>query len=314
MPEVNSKPFLIVITGPTAIGKSAVSLKVAAHFSTEIISADSRQLYREMSIGTAVPTSAELQEIPHHFVHSHSIHDYYNASRFEEEVLQKLDDLFHRHSAVVLAGGSMLYVDAVCNGIDDLPEIDMEIRNYLTELYATEGIESLRLMLKKADPLYYAEVDLQNHKRLLHALEICLITGKPYSGFRKQERKSRPFNLIKIGLTADREVIYNRINQRVDQMVADGLEEEARSLFPHRSTNALNTVGYREWFDHFEGLMTKAETIDKIKSNTRRYARKQLTWFKRDRMIKWFDIRQTDQIIPYLNSLTIDKWNRTDNL
>jgi tRNA dimethylallyltransferase len=314
MPEVISKPFLIVITGPTAIGKSAVSLQVAAHFSTEIISADSRQLFREMSIGTAIPSSDELQQIPHHFIHSHSIHDYYNASRFEEEVLMKLQALYRYYDVVVLTGGSMLYVDAVCKGIDDLPEIDLEIRNYLTGVYTSEGIESLRLMLKRLDPVYYDEVDLQNHKRLLHALEICMITGKPYSGFRKQEIKNRPFTLIKIGLTAGRAVIYDRINQRVDQMVAYGLEDEARSLYPYRSTNALNTVGYREWFDHFEGRMTKAETIEKIKSNTRRYARKQLTWFKRDQMIKWFDIGQTDQIIPYLDSLTSSKWNQTDNL
>ena len=308
------KPFLVVITGPTAIGKSAVSLKVAAHFSTEIISADSRQFYREMKIGTAVPTEEELSAIPHHFVHSRSIHNYYNASMFEEQVLQTLDNLFRKNPVVVLTGGSMLYVDAVCNGIDDLPEVDMQTRNHLTALYEKEGIEYLRLMLKQADPDYYKEVDLMNHKRILHALEICMITGKPYSGFRKQQPKQRSFGIIKTGLTASREIIYERINRRVDQMVAGGLEEEARMLYPHRHINALNTVGYKEWSDYFEGQLTKSETIDKIKANTRRYARKQLTWFKRDPAVKWFDIAQTDQIIPYIEQIISKEWKATESL
>lgn len=313
MPFNDIKPFLIVITGPTAIGKSSVSLQVAAHFSTEIISADSRQFFREMKIGTAVPPEEDLTAIPHHFIHNRSIHDYYNASRYEEEVLQTLERIFQNRHVAVLTGGSMLYVDAVCNGIDYLPEVDMPTRNHLTALYEKEGIEYIRMMLKQADPEYYGEVDLMNHKRILHALEICLITGRPYSGFRKQQPKQRPFRLIKIGLTASREIIYERINQRVDQMVDEGLELEVRTLYPYRNINALNTVGYREWSDYFEGLTTKPETIEKIKSNTRRYARKQITWFKRDPLIKWFDITDADQIIPYIEQIIKEEWKASDN-
>ena len=306
-------PYLIVVTGPTAIGKSAVSLEIAQHFNTEIISADSRQLYREMKIGTAVPEPQELQLVPHHFVHTRSIHEYYNASRFESEVLNKLEELYLVHRVVVMAGGSMLYVDAVCNGIDDLPEVDPEIRRMLISEFEQNGIESLRIRLKMLDPAYYAEVDLKNHKRLLHALEICLMTGKPYSGFRKNQVKKRPFRIIKTGLTASRDIIYDRINRRVDQMVLEGLEEEARSLYPFRDNNALNTVGYREWFDAFDGKIPPGEVVEKIKSNTRRYARKQLTWFKRDQAVKWFDIGYKEEIIPWLEEQMQNEWNNTEN-
>lgn len=296
----HTKPFLIVITGPTAIGKSEISVQVARHFSTEIISADSRQIYREMCIGTAVPGQAELSGVPHHFIHSRSIHDYYNASRFEEDVLLTLESLFQRHRVVVMTGGSMLYIDAVCQGIDDLPGIDPELRQNLLKRYEDEGLESLRLQLKHMDPEYYAQVDLMNHKRILHALEVCLMTGKPYSSFRTGGIKERPFQIVKIGLNAKRDILYDRINERVDQMVRAGLEEEARQLFPFRHYNALNTVGYREWFDYFDDKLTRDEAIFKIKSNTRRYARKQLTWFRRDPAIRWFDIDETGQIIPYI--------------
>jgi tRNA dimethylallyltransferase len=314
MPEQAIQPILIVITGPTAIGKTSVSTEVARYFNTEIISADSRQLFREMVIGTAVPDAKELTEIRHHFIHSHSIHDYYNASRFEEEVLVKLTDLFSRHKLVVMTGGSMLYIDAVCKGIDDLPAINMEMRQQLIRKFETEGIESLRFELKILDPVYYREVDKKNHKRLLHALEICLITGKPYSSFRTNPRRKRPFHIIKIGLNTDRKVLYERINHRVDQMVAGGLEQEARDLYPFRQNNALNTVGYREWFEHFEGVTTASEAIEKIKGNTRRYARKQLTWFKRDEEINWFDLTETGKIIPFIESKTASLWSTGDNL
>jgi tRNA dimethylallyltransferase len=314
MPEQAIQPILIVITGPTAIGKTSVSTEVARYFNTEIISADSRQLFREMVIGTAVPDAKELAEIRHHFIHSHSIHDYYNASRFEEEVLVKLTDLFSRHKLVVMTGGSMLYIDAVCKGIDDLPAINMEMRQQLIRKFETEGIESLRFELKILDPVYYREVDKKNHKRLLHALEICLITGKPYSSFRTNPRRKRPFHIIKIGLNTDRKVLYERINHRVDQMVAGGLEQEARDLYPFRQNNALNTVGYREWFEHFEGVTTASEAIEKIKGNTRRYARKQLTWFKRDEEINWFDLTETGKIIPFIESKTASLWSTGDNL
>jgi tRNA dimethylallyltransferase len=315
MPEIQkNKPILIVITGPTAIGKTTVSTEVARFFNTEIVSADSRQLYSEMSIGTAVPGQSELLEIKHHFIHSHSIHGYYNASRFEEEVIEKLKELFSSYNAVVMTGGSMLYIDAVCKGIDDLPAIDMQTRQNLIQIFETEGIESLRLTLKKLDPEYYCEVDLKNHKRLLHALEICIMTGKPYSSFRTQPQKERPFHILKIGLNTDRKDLYARINQRVDQMIAAGLEEEARNLFSFRNNNALNTVGYREWFNHFDGLISKEEAIEKIKSNTRRYARKQLTWFKRDQDITWFDISEINRIIPFIELNMNNLWNNPENL
>lgn len=315
MPEIQkNKPVLIVITGPTAIGKTKVSTEVAHYFNTEIVSADSRQLYREMSIGTAVPGQSELHGIRHHFIHSHSIHDYYNASRFEEEVTEKLKELFLSYNVVVMTGGSMLYIDAVCKGIDDLPAIDMQTRKNLIQKHKTEGIECLRFMLKKLDPDYYYEVDLKNHKRLLHALEICIMTGKPYSSFRTRPQKQRPFHILKIGLNTNRKNLYDRINLRVDQMIAAGLEEEARNLYPLRDNNALNTVGYREWFDHIEGLISKEEAIEKIKSNTRRYARKQLTWFKRDQDITWFDISESSLIIPFIELNLRNLWNKPDNL
>jgi tRNA dimethylallyltransferase len=314
MPEQAKQPILIVITGPTAIGKTSVSTEVARHFNTEVISADSRQLFREMVIGTAIPEEKVLTEIRHHFIHSHSIHDYYSASRFEEEVLARLTELFTTQNLVVMTGGSMLYIDAVCKGIDDLPAINMDIRQQLIRKFETEGIESLRFELKILDPAYYQEVDKRNHKRLLHALEICLITGKPYSSFRTNPRRERPFHILKIGLNTDRKVLYERINQRVDQMVAEGLEQEARDLYPFRQNNALNTVGYREWFEHFDGLTTASEAIEKIKGNTRRYARKQLTWFKRDEEINWFDLTETEKIIPFIESKTARLWSTGNNL
>jgi tRNA dimethylallyltransferase len=314
MPEQAKQPILIVITGPTAIGKTSVSTEVARYFNTEIISADSRQLFTEMVIGTAIPEEKVLTEIRHHFIHSHSIHDYYSASRFEEEVLARLTELFTTQNLVVMTGGSMLYIDAVCKGIDDLPAINMDIRQQLIRKFETEGIESLRFELKILDPAYYQEVDKRNHKRLLHALEICLITGKPYSSFRTNPRRERPFHILKIGLNTDRKVLYERINQRVDQMVAEGLEQEARDLYPFRQNNALNTVGYREWFEHFDGLTTASEAIEKIKGNTRRYARKQLTWFKRDEEINWFDLTETEKIIPFIESKTARLWSTGNNL
>lgn len=315
MTHINSvKPLLIVVTGPTASGKTLVSSEIAQHFCTEIISADSRQLFREMEIGTAIPDSDLLSKVKHHFIHSHSINDYYNASRFEEEVIQKLHELYSKVDIVVLTGGSMLYIDAVCNGIDDLPPIDLEIRNNLIARFEKEGIESLRFELKKLDPDYYHEADLQNHKRLLHALEICLMTGKPYSSFRTHTRKQRPFGIIKIGLSASREILYDRINRRVDDMVNAGLENEARRLYPYRRNNALNTVGYREWFDYFDGFSSYDETIEKIKSNTRRYARKQLTWFRRDGEVKWFDLSETGQIIPYIETRLKILWKNHHHL
>ncbi len=294
--------FLIVLIGPTGIGKSKLAIKLAQHLQTEIISSDSRQIFRELSIGTAVPGQKELKTIPHHFIHSHSIHDYYNASKFEIEALNKIDELFNAHSSVVMTGGSMLYIDAVCKGIDDLPTVDPKLRKELIEDFEKNGIEHLRLQLKKLDPVYYEQVDLKNPKRLLHALEICLMTGKPYSSFRTENIKERPFKIIKIGLNMDREKLYDRINNRVDQMIVEGLEEEARKVYEHRTLNSLNTVGYKELFAYFDGETTFEKAIELIKRNTRHYARKQLTWFRKDQEIKWFQPEQEKEIIEWLST------------
>ncbi len=293
-------PLLVIILGPTAIGKSALSLLIAEHFDTEIVSADSRQIFREMQIGTAAPTPNELAKVKHHFVGTHSIFDYYSASRFEQEALGVLGEIFTRRPLAVLSGGSMLYADALCFGIDDLPAIDPALRESLTDSLNKLGIDHLRGELQRLDPDYYSEVDLKNHKRLLHALEIIHTTGVPYSSLRTSPRKERPFRMLRIGLNAPREVIYQRINQRVDQMVDAGLEEEARLLYPFRHQNAMLTVGYREWFDHFDGKWSREEAIERIKGNTRRYARKQLTWYKRDTSIHWVNINQLDTVIPLI--------------
>jgi tRNA dimethylallyltransferase len=292
---------LLILLGPTGVGKTDLSIDIALYYNTEIISCDSRQIYKEMSIGTAVPGRQTLETIPHHFIRSHSIHDYYNASKFEIEVLERLNSLFQKKEIVLMTGGSMMYIDALCKGIDDLPEIDVELRSSLMERMENEGIESLRNELRYHDPLYYNEVDLRNPKRILHALEICLMTGKPYSSFRINQTKQRPFNIIKLGLNLDREVLYNRINQRVDKMFDEGLEQEALNLYPFRNLNSLNTVGYRELFDYFEGKITIDEAKEKIKANSRKYARKQLTWFRRDPEITWFTPDMKNEIIAYTN-------------
>lgn len=293
-------PLLVVILGPTAIGKSALSLQLATFFDTEIVSADSRQLFREMQIGTAAPTDEELQRVKHHFVGSHSIHDYYSASRYEQEALQLLVEIFTHKPIAILCGGSMLYTDALCYGIDDLPAIDPELRLSLTTRLQLHGLDPLKEELQRLDPDYYQEVDLLNPKRVLHALEIIHTTGKPYSQLRTSPRKERPFRMLRIGLHAPREIIYQRINERVDQMVQAGLEQEARSLYPYRDKNALLTVGYREWFDHFDGKWSREEAIERIKGNTRRYARKQLTWHKRDNAIHWIEYNQLESVIPLI--------------
>jgi len=290
---------LLILLGPTGVGKTDLSIDIAKYYNTEIISCDSRQIYKEMRIGTAVPDQQTLETIPHHFIRSHSIHDYYNASKFEVEVLERLELLFQKKDVVLMTGGSMMYIDALCKGIDDLPEVDNELRQSLMARMEAEGIESLRNELKYHDPVYYNEVDLRNPKRILHALEICLMTGKPYSSFRINQTKKRPFQIIKLGINRDREVLYNRINQRVDNMFSEGIEEEAIKLYPFRSLNSLNTVGYRELFDYFDGKISLDEAKEKIKANSRKYARKQLTWFRRDPEIKWFLPEMKDEIIAY---------------
>jgi tRNA dimethylallyltransferase len=292
---------LIILLGPTGVGKTNLSTGIADYYNTEIISCDSRQIYREMSIGTAVPDENTLKKIKHHFIHSHSIFDYYNASKYEFEVLNRLELLFKSYNIVLMTGGSMLYIDAVCKGIDDLPEADPELRRSLIERIKNEGIENLCTELRSLDADYYAEVDSKNPKRILHGLEICLLTGKPYSSFRTRQHKSRNFNTIKIGLNRQRTVLYGMINLRVDEMFKNGFVEEARNLYPYRHLNALNTVGYRELFEYFDNEKSLEEAREKIKANTRKYARKQLTWFTKDPEINWFSPPNEDAIISFLD-------------
>ena len=296
------KKTLIVITGPTAVGKTALCLEIAKHFDIPIINADSRQIYRELRIGTAQPTKEQMQEVKHYFVGTLGLDDYYSASLFEQQVLECLEQQFLTSDYALLSGGSMMYIDAVCDGIDDIPTIDDETRTLMKQRLADEGLEALVEELRRLDPEYYEIVDRQNPRRVVHALEICTMTGKTYTSFRKREKRQRPFQIIKIGLNRPREELYDRINQRVDQMMADGLLEEARSLYPLRHLNALNTVGYKELFDHLEGRWPLEEAVERIKGNTRRYARKQLTWYKKDERMKWFHPQETEQIISYISN------------
>ncbi len=298
---------LIIITGPTAIGKTKIAIEVANHFNTEIVSADSRQFYRELNIGTAVPSAEELRSVKHHFIHSHSIHDAINVSRFETEALETLGNLFKNQDVAVMTGGSMLYIDAVCKGIDELPDVDAEVRHNLAIRLQEEGIESLRMQLKILDPDYYKTVDLKNHSRIIHALEICLITGKPYSSFLTAPQKERPFSIIKVGIDCDRAELHKKINRRVDRMIEAGLEKEARELYPLKHLTPLKTVGYREFFMYFEGKISKEEAIRLIKRNTRRYARRQLTWFRNDNEMKWFHPGEKQQIIKYIENQLAEK-------
>ena len=291
---------LIILAGPTAVGKTSLSIDLARFFNTEIVSADSRQIYKEMITGTAVPVEDQLKKIPHHLVHSRSIHDYYNANMYEQDALAVLKKIFRKHPVAILTGGTGLYIDAICYSIDELPSADHEIRARLAQKFKDEGIESLRFDLKKLDPDYYNKVDLNNHKRILKALEICLITGKPYSSFLIKKKTERPFNMIKIGLDLPREELYERINTRVDRMIKEGLLEEARSLYPHKHLNALKTVGYRELFRHLDGELSLTEAIDLIKRNTRHYARRQLTWFRRYKDMTWFHPGQAEEIKTFI--------------
>ena len=300
--EVSSAKKLIVMTGPTAVGKTDVCLQVARQFDIPIINADSRQLFRELKIGTAAPTEEQMAQVKHYFVGSLSIGDYYSASMYEQDILQLLDTLFQDSDYSLLSGGSMMYIDAVCNGIDDIPTVDDKTRDTLKRRLEEEGLEPLVEELHRLDPEHWAIVDRQNPRRVVHALEICLMTGKTYTSFRKAEKKERPFQIIKIGLNRDREELYHRINVRVDQMMAQGLLNEVRAMNEYRNVNALNTVGYKELFNYLDGLWTLDEAVERIKGNTRRYARKQLTWFKRDLQMRWFHPDDIQNMLTYISS------------
>ena len=293
---------LIVITGPTAVGKTELCLRIAEKFNIPVINADSRQIFRGMQIGTAATTPEQRKRVRHYFVDLLELDEYYNASMYEQDVMKLLYSMFKDkdNAIALLTGGSMMYIDAVCNGIDDIPTISDEVRLLYKQRLEKEGLTTLLQELKVKDPQYYDFVDKNNPRRVVHGLEICHQTGRTYSSFRVKEKKQRPFRIIKIALNRDREELYSRINRRVDEMIENGMVEEARLLLPYRSLNALNTVGYKELFRYFDGEWTMEEAIERIKGNTRRYARKQLTWYKKDNDIVWFDAAETDKVFMYL--------------
>jgi tRNA dimethylallyltransferase len=299
----NSGKYLVVIAGPTAVGKTDVAITLAPKWHTEIISADSRQFYREMSIGTAKPDVQQLLAVKHHFIGQLSIHDYFNVAKYETEVLRSLIDLFERHSIVFLVGGSGLYIDAVCRGIDDFPDPEPELRSYLKGVYQDDGIAKLQEMLSNIDPEYYAKVDINNPNRLLRALEVCYTTRKKFSEQRLNSVKNRDFQIIKIGLNLPRPELFSRIALRVDQMMESGLTEEVMNLLPYRHLNALNTVGYKEIFEYLDSKQTLSQAVENIKTNTRRYAKRQLTWFNRTDEYTWFEPTQINEITSYLTGI-----------
>jgi tRNA dimethylallyltransferase len=296
--------YLISIVGPTAIGKTALSIAIANHFESPIISSDSRQFYKEMTLGTAVPSDRELAQAPHHFIQNRSIFEDYNVGQFEKDAVKKLNELFEEHTIIVMVGGSGLYVDAVLKGLDNFPEVDSSIRLTLKDQLENEGIESLQQQLKELDIATFHKIDIDNHQRVIRALEICIGTGKKFSSFLTDKASKRNFIPIKIGVTAEREIIYDRINQRVDVMIKEGLLEEAKKLHMHKNLNALQTVGYKELFQHLDGNYELDFAISEIKKNTRRFAKRQGTWFRKDADIKWFDFKQERNIIiEYIQTL-----------
>ncbi|NLZ73330.1 MAG: tRNA (adenosine(37)-N6)-dimethylallyltransferase MiaA [Bacteroidales bacterium] len=301
------KNTLIVLIGPTGVGKTELSLRIAEHLKTCIISADSRQLYKGITIGTAAPTKEQLNRIEHYFVGFLDLADYYSAAQYEVDALNKLELLFPKYPNIILTGGSMLYIDAICKGIDDMPTVDLDTRRFMQKKYEKEGLDGLTRELKLLDPDYYFKVDLKNHKRIIHALEICYMTGKPYSSFRTQKKKERPFNILKIGLQRNREDLYNRINQRVEEMIKLGVIEEARKVFHKRHLNSLNTVGFKELFKYIAGEWDLPFTIQKIQRNTRVYSKKQMTWFKRDPEINWFHPEEEEKILSFIDNQLISK-------
>ncbi|MBN1133309.1 MAG: tRNA (adenosine(37)-N6)-dimethylallyltransferase MiaA [Bacteroidales bacterium] len=293
---------LVVVTGPTAIGKTECGIHLARHFQTEIISADSRQIYRETAIGTAVPSREELEQAKHHFIQTIPVEQYYNASLYEFEVLDLLNTLFQKVDLVLMVGGSGLYIDAVCSGIDDLPAVDRDIRESLAEQYRNKGLNALTKTLKKLDPASYEKVDLKNPLRILKALEVSIQTGQPYSTFLKNERKKRDFGIIRLALDMEREQLYSRINSRVERMMETGLLDEVRKLSPLRNCTALKSVGYRELFQFLDGTVRLEDAVDQIKGNTRKYARKQMTWFRKDNLYRWFHPADVQGMIAWVES------------
>lgn len=292
---------LIVITGPTGVGKTEATLRIAEHFNVPVINADSRQIFSEIPIGTAAPTAEQQQRVQHYFVGNHHLEDYYSASLYEQDVLNIINS---QHTPIsLLSGGSMMYIDAVCNGIDDIPTILPEIREEMMRRLETEGLEQMCNLLRELDPEHWKIVDRNNPRRVIHALEICIQTGKTYTSFRSNTIKDRPFNIIKVGLNRDRDGLYNRINQRVLDMIEEGMVEEALQVYPKRTLNSLNTVGYKELFEYLDGLTTLDEAIFKIQSNTRRYARKQLTWYKKDTAFQWFNPDNIEEILNYVHTM-----------
>ncbi len=291
---------LIVLLGPTGVGKTDLSLTLAKRYQSPIISCDSRQIYATLNIGTAAPTPEQLQQVKHYFIGTLQPTDYYSAAQYETDAMKLLEELFVSHDTLIMTGGSMMYIDAICKGIDDIPTVDAETREHMMQHYQEAGLEALCKELKLLDPEYYNIVDLKNPKRVIHALEICYMTGKTYTSFRTQSSKQRPFRIIKVGLTRDREELYDRINRRVDMMIEEGLEEEARRVYPLRHLNSLNTVGYKELFNYFDGEWTLPFAIEKIKQNSRIYSRKQMTWFKRDTEITWFHPEQQKEIEAFI--------------
>ena len=297
-----STKTLIVIVGPTGSGKTDLSIAVAERYACPIISTDSRQFYRGIPIGTAQPTTEELARVEHHFIASHSIEEDFNCGAYEQAALERLAELFAEHDQVVAVGGSGLYVKALCEGMDSMPEVDAALREELSQRLQTEGLEALCEQLRELDPAFYEVVDRKNPARVARALEVCIAMGQPYSSLRTGTRRERPFNIVKIGTTMDRAVLYERIDRRVDMMIEAGLEQEARAVYPLRHYNSLQTVGYREMFDYFDGITTRDEAIELIKRNSRRYAKRQLTWFGRDGEIEWFSPSEREKILEYIDS------------
>lgn len=301
---MNNGKTLIVLIGPTGVGKTDLSIRIAEKYNSPIISADSRQLYSELKIGTAAPSEEYLKKIKHYFVGTLKLTDYYSAAQYESDVMELLDALFKNHDTILLTGGSMMYIDAICKGIDDIPTVDSETRRMMMEKYENEGLERLCSELKLLDPEYYSIVDLKNPKRVIHALEICYMTGKTYTSFRTGNKKQRPFNILKIGLSRDRDELYERINRRVDIMISEGLIDEVKSVYKYKELNSLNTVGYKEIIQYLDGNWTLDYAIDKIKQNSRIYSRKQMTWFKRDNEINWFNPDNEEDIMEFIESKT----------